>query len=251
MGASEVHVIYRRCCEDMPAYQEEFEAAQEEGVIFHFLTNPTRVLGDDHVTGVECVEEAQGEFDPSGRRCPLPVAESEFVIGLDVLIPAIGQTPDQDWVGGEAEVELQRGNTFAVSEALGTSRPGVFAAGDAVLGPATVVEAVAQGNAVARAVDHYLRTGETEKVVVLPGYEVVDQPFNVDDYADARRPQVPELSVEERRDSFHEVESGMDEVTIQEECKRCLRCDLEWLEAMGLACEPMPEREAVEVVEEA
>jgi NADH-quinone oxidoreductase subunit F len=251
MGASEVHVIYRRCCEDMPAYQEEFKAAQEEGVIFHFLTNPTRVLGDGHVTGVECVEETQGEFDPSGRRCPLPVAESEFVIELDVLIPAIGQTPDQDWVDGEGEVELQRGNTFAVSEALGTSRPGVFAAGDAVLGPATVVEAVAQGNAVARAVDHYLRTGETEKVVVLPGYEVVDQPFNVDDYADARRPHRPELSVEERRDSFHEVESGMDEVTIQEECKRCLRCDLEWLEAMGLACEPMPEREAVEVYEEA
>jgi len=100
-------------------------------------------------------------------------------------------------------------------------------------------------------VDHYLRTGETEKVVVLPGYEVVDQPFNVDDYADARRPHRPELSVEERRDSFHEVESGMDEVTIQEECKRCLRCDLEWLEAMGLVCEPMPEREAVEVYEEA
>jgi NADH-quinone oxidoreductase subunit F len=251
LGAGEVHVVYRRCCEDMPAYQEEFEAAQEEGIIFHFLTNPTRVLGNGCVTGVECVREAQGEFDPSGRRCPLPVADSEFIIELDLLIPAIGQTPDQSWVGAEAGIEFQRNGTFVVGEALGTSRPGVFAAGDAVLGPATVVQAVAQGNAVARAVDHYLRTGEVEKVVTLPGYEVIEQPFNVEDYADARRPETPELPVEERQDNFREVEQAMDEVGVQGECKRCLRCDLEWLETMGLAFEPMPEREAAEVYEEA
>ena len=138
-----------------------------------------------------------------------------------------------------------------MNEALATSRPGVFAAGDAVLGPATVVEAVAQGNAVARAVDGYLRTGEVERAVMVPGYEVVDQPFNLDEYADAQRPEMPELPMEQRQGTFREVELGMDEVTIQEECKRCLRCDLEWLESMGLACEPMPDREAVEVYEEA
>ena len=251
LGASEVHVIYRRCCDDMPAYQEEFEAAQEEGIIFHFLTDPTRVLGDGHVTGVECAREAQGEFDYSGRRCPLPIADSEFVIELDILIPAIGQMPDQSWTDKDAGVELQRNGTFVVGEALGTSRSGVFAAGDAVLGPATVVEAVAQGNAVARAVDHYLETGKVENVVTLSGYEVVEQPYNLDDYADARRPEMPSLPLEERQGTFREVELGMDEAAVQEECKRCLRCDLEWLEAMGLACEPMPEREAVEVYEEA
>ena len=250
LGASEVHVIYRRCCDDMPAYEEEFEAAQAEGVIFHFLTDPTRVLGDGHVTGVECVREAQGEFDYSGRRCPLPVADSEFVIGLDILIPAIGQTPDQSWMGEEAGMDLRRNGTFVVSEALGTSRPGIFAAGDAVLGPATIVEAVAQGNAVARAVDHYLRTGEVEKVVTVAGYEVVDHPFNLDDYADAKRPEMPELPVNERQGTFREVELGLDEAAVQEECKRCLRCDLEWIEALGLACEPVPEREAAEVYEE-
>ena len=251
LGASEVNVIYRRCCDDMPAYKEEFEAAQEEGIIFHFLTDPTRVLGDGHVTGVECAREAQGEFDYSGRRCPLPIADSEFVIELDILIPAIGQMPDQSWTDKDAGVELRRNGTFVVGEALGTSRPGVFAAGDAVLGPATVVEAVAQGNAVARAVDHYLETGKVENVVTLSGYEVVEQPYNLDDYADARRPEMPSLPLEERQGTFREVELGMDEAAVQEECKRCLRCDLEWLEAMGLACEPMPEREAVEVYEEA
>ena len=242
LGASDVHVIYRRRREDMPAYKEEIEAAEAESAVFHFLTNPTRVLGDGHVTGVECLKHTLGEFDRSGRRRPLPISDSEFVIDLDVLIPAIGQAPDQSWMGGEAGIELQRNGSFAVNEALGTSRPGVFAAGDAVIGAATVIQAVAQGNAVARVVDHYLRTGTMEKMVTLTGYEVVEQPFNLEDYGDAQRPDMPELPVEQRRGSFSEVELGMDEGTIQEECKRCLRCDLEWLEMMGLAYESVPER---------
>jgi len=245
LGAGEVHLIYRRRREDMPAHEEEIVAAEAEGAIFHFLTNPTRVLGDGHVTGVECLKHSLGEFDRSGRRRPVPIPGSESVIALDVLIPAIGQSPDQGWMGEDAVVEVQRNDTFAVNDALGTSRLGVFAAGDAVLGPATVIQAVAQGNAVARAVDHYLRTGETEKLVTLPGYEVIEQPFDLEDYADAHRPEMPELSVEERQGNFREVEMGMDEGAVQEECKRCLRCDLEWLEMMGLACEAAPEREVV------
>jgi NADH-quinone oxidoreductase subunit F len=245
LGASEVHVIYRRRREDMPAYEEEIDAAEHEGVQFHYLTNPTRVLGDGHVTGVECLAHTLGDFDRSGRRRPVPISGSEFTIGLDMLIPAIGQSPEVSGLDGQ--VELQRNRTFAVDDALCTSRQGVFAAGDAVLGPATVVEAVAQGNAVARAVDHYLRTGKVEKLVTLPGYEVVNQPFNLDDYADARPPKMPELTVEERRGSFREVELGLDEKAIQEECKRCLRCDLEWLEQMGLAFEPVPVREVVDI----
>jgi hypothetical protein len=134
-----------------------------------------------------------------------------------------------------------------VNDGLCTSRPGVFAAGDAVSGPATVVEAVAQGNAVARAVDCYLRTGKVEKIVTLPGYEVVNQPFNLDDYANALPPRMPEIPPEERQGSFAEVALGMEEKVIQEECKRCLRCDLEWLEQMKLAYTPVPERQLVDV----
>jgi NADH-quinone oxidoreductase subunit F len=244
LGASEAHVIYRRREEDMPAYKEEIEAAKHEGVVFHFLTNPTRVLGDGHVTGVECLQHTLGEFDRSGRRRPVPLADSEFAIELDALIPAIGQSPD---LGGlDGQVAVRRDDTFEVNDALATSRPGVFAAGDAVSGPATVVEAVAQGNAVARAVDYYLRTGEVVKIVTLPGYEVVDQPFNLDDYAEARPPVMPELPVIERR-NFREVELGLDERAAREECKRCLRCDLEWLEEMELAFEPVPVQEVLDI----
>jgi NADH-quinone oxidoreductase subunit F len=226
----------------MPAYREEIEAAEEEGAILHLLSNPIRILGDGHVTGVECLQHTLGEFDRSGRRRPVPLSGSEFVVDLDLLIPAIGQSPDLK--GLEGLVAVRRDDTFDVDDNLCTSRPGVFAAGDAVSGPATVVEAVAQGNAVARVVDHYLRTGliPAEKMVVLPGYKVVDQPFNLEDYAEARRPHLPKVPVEERRASLDEVELGLDETSMREECKRCLRCDLEWIDEMGLAVEPVPQR---------
>jgi NADH-quinone oxidoreductase subunit F len=242
LGASQVHILYRRRREDMPAYREEIEAAEEEGAILHLLSNPIRILGDGHVTGVECLQHTLGEFDRSGRRRPVPLSGSEFVVDLDLLIPAIGQSPDLK--GLEGLVAVRRDDTFDVDDNLCTSRPGVFAAGDAVSGPATVVEAVAQGNAVARVVDHYLRTGliPAEKMVVLPGYKVVDQPFNLEDYAEARRPHLPKVPVEERRASLDEVELGLDETSMREECKRCLRCDLEWIDEMGLAVEPVPQR---------
>jgi NADH-quinone oxidoreductase subunit F len=244
LGAAEVHVIYRRRREDMPAYAEEIHAAEEEGATFHFLTNPTRVLGGGSVEGVECLKHTLGEFDRSGRRRPVPLSGSEFVIELDVLIPAIGQMPDVDGLAGQ--VEVRRDSTLAVSDALATNRTGVFAAGDAVLGPASVVQAVAQGNEVARTVDGFLRTGETERIITLPGYEVVEQQFNLDDYSEALRPTMPELPVHGRKGSFAEVELGMSEEVVREECKRCLRCDLEWLGEMGLAFRPVAPR----VVEE-
>jgi NADH-quinone oxidoreductase subunit F len=247
LGASEVHVIYRRRREEMPAYEEEVHAAEQEGAVFHFLTNPTRVLGDGRVTGVECLKHTLGDFDRSGRRRPIPLSGSEFTIDLDLLIPAIGQTTDATGLDGETGIAIRRDSTFDVNEALCTSRPGVFAAGDAITGPATIVEAVAQGNSVARAVDHYLRTGEVEKIVTIPGYEVVNQPFNLDDYAQARPPEMPELSIDERRGSFGEVELGLDERAAQEECKRCLRCDLEWLQELDLTLAAVPERKLVEV----
>ncbi|MDY7040313.1 MAG: FAD-dependent oxidoreductase [Chloroflexota bacterium] len=246
LGASEVHLIYRRTRQDMPAHKEEIEAAEAEGTIFNFLTNPVRVIGENgKVTGVEVQNQVLGEFDRSARRRPAPEESSNFVIEVDVLVPAIGQAVDLSWTDGSG-IESNRNTTFAVNDSLATTRPGVFAAGDAVSGPATVIQAVAQGNQVAIQVDHYLRTGKTEKIPVIAGYEVVEQPFDLEEYADARRPQMPELAVDERRGNFDEVELGMDEVSIREECKRCLRCDLEWLETEGLAFEPVPDRALVE-----
>ena len=246
LGASEVHLVYRRSRADMPARDDEVEAAEKEGIQFHFLTNPTRVLGEAQVTGVELVRQELGKFDASGRQRPAPIPGSEFTLDVDVLIPAIGQEPDLVCVEGENDIETQRGGTFVVGDGLATTRPGVFAAGDAVLGPATVIEAVAQGNHVADEVDHYLRTGRVEKVVVKPGYEVIEQRFDMEQYYKAVRPKVVECTIEERRGNFDEVELLLDERTIQEECKRCIRCDLEWMETMGLVLAPAAERVLVQ-----
>jgi len=250
LGASEVHLIYRRQREQMPAYADEVEAALEEGIQFHLLTNPTRILGDGSVTGIECLRYELGEFDRSGRRRPVPIKGSEFVMELDVVIPAIGQEPDLACLDPDVDactacgMDIQRDSTIVVDRSLSTTREGVFAAGDLVLGPASVIEAVAQGNKVARAVDQYLRTGSARDLpVLLPGYEAVEQQFNLDDYADAVRPELNMLPAAQRR-SFDEVELTLPEETIREECKRCLRCDLEWLDMRKLPPTPQPDRPA-------
>jgi len=233
LGAGSVDVLYRRQRADMPAHLEEIESAIRENTHFHFLANPIKILGEAHVTGVVVQRQTLAEFDSSGRRKPVPAENDEFTLEIDVLIPAIGQTTDLDWMNNE-NIETTRSSAFAVKEAFNTTRPGVFAAGDAVSGPATVVQAVAHGNLVAVAVDHWLQTGE----IVKPHYETprpdIEQPYNLDDYADAPRPQIPEIKVIERIGNFNEVETGFDEQTAQEEAKRCLRCDLEWLDLMKI-----------------
>jgi NADH-quinone oxidoreductase subunit F len=233
LGAKEVHVIYRRQREAMPAYAEEVKAALDEGIKFHFLANPVKVLGEGFVTGLVIQRQRLGEFDAGGRRRPIPVDGDEFTLDVDMVIPAIGQTTDTAWMQ-DTGISATRSSTFVVNEALATTRPGVFAAGDAVSGPATVVEAVAQGNQVAVAVDHWLKTGEYAK----PRYETprpdIAQLYNLDEYANARRPHVPELALDGRIGTFSEIELGFDERTVREEAKRCLRCDLEWLDYMKL-----------------
>ncbi|MFH1929520.1 MAG: NADH-ubiquinone oxidoreductase-F iron-sulfur binding region domain-containing protein, partial [Chloroflexota bacterium] len=115
LGASEVHLVYRRTRKEMPAHKEEIEAAVAEGIQFHFLTNPTRVLGKGkQMTGVEFLRHELGDFDRSGRRRPLPIPGSEFVLDLDVLIPAIGQQPDISCLSDKDEIETNRNATFAV-----------------------------------------------------------------------------------------------------------------------------------------
>jgi NADH-quinone oxidoreductase subunit F len=235
LNAAEVHIVYRREEKDMPATREEVDGAMEEGVQFHFLVTPVAVLGDESVSGVRLQRQTLGDFDRSGRRSPVPIPGSEFNMGCDVLVPAIGQVT---WVD-DASLAMHRKSTFDVGKAFETNVPGVFAAGDAVSGPATVVQGVAHGNQVALAVDAWLTTGQLGDVYYHPKRHDISQLFNVEDYANARRPAPPMLSAEERRTrgGFEEVEGVYDERTVQEECKRCLRCDLEWLERIG---EPMP-----------
>jgi len=231
LGASEVHLVYRRTREDMPAQDLEIEEAVEEGLQMHFLVNPTQILGNGKVEGVELIRQQLGEFDSSARRRPSPIEGSEFVLDADVVIAAIGQSTEVDCADG-CGVEFNRNTTVQVNRQLQTTREGVFAAGDVVLGPATIVEAVAQGNKAALAIDTYLRSGgngnghePTRKEWLA--YDTVELSWNMEDYAEAKRVVMPVQDPAVRARNWKEVELGLDEQACREECKRCLRCDLE------------------------
>ncbi len=243
MGAREVHVMYRRTGDDMPATHlpEEIEAALHEGVRIHTLVNPVAIIGDEHVKGVTLQRQRLVEFDNSARRKPAPFGDT-YTLNVDYLIPAIGQTPDLSWMNF-GEVDTTRSRTFAVGDGYNTNRKGLFAAGDAVSGPATIVQAIAQGNLVAVAVDEWIRTGKIVKPQLPDARHDVPQLHDLEAYADARRPEVPRLAVDKREQNMQEVELGLCEEAACGEARRCLRCDLEWLEVMGL---PKPDGQTAE-----
>jgi NADH-quinone oxidoreductase subunit F len=227
LGASQVHVIYRRTRRDMPAYLEEIEAAEQEGIIFHYLAAPVRILGDDRITGIEIQHQQLSDFDTSGRRRPIPIEASTFVLKIEALIEAIGQQPDHECISAAA-VETNRNATVRVGKNLETSRQGVFAVGDVVSGPASVIEAVAQGNRAAEAVDQYLRTGTMTKIAMALDVHLPELSWKMEDYGQATRIHAGHLPVSERSGNFREVELPADEEKVCNEAKRCLRCDLEW-----------------------
>lgn len=237
LGAADVHLLFRSERDDMTAMPEEIAAAEEDGVHFHFLVSRVEVLGEQSVTGVEALRQRLGEIDESGRRRPEPIPGTEFQLPCDIVIPAIGE--EATWVEDES-LGLHHRGLFHVGKAADIDAPGVFAAGDAVTGPSTVVRAVAQGNLVAQSVDDWIQTGELGETYVRPKRHDIVQLYDLDAYAKARRPAPLKLTPEQRRargERFDERESLWDERTVQEECKRCLRCDLEWLQRVG---EPLP-----------
>ncbi|HET8529455.1 MAG TPA: FAD-dependent oxidoreductase [Gaiellaceae bacterium] len=152
LGADDVTLVYRRSRRELPAYPHEVEDAEAEGVHFQWLAAPTRILGDAHVTGLECVLMALGEPDESGRRRPAPIEHSEFVLAADTVVKAIGQRGHEHVAG----LRLAHGSLVVDGEGR-TSDPKVFAGGDAVNGGASAVEAVRAGRDAARAIDGWLR----------------------------------------------------------------------------------------------
>jgi len=224
LGASEVHLVYRRERADMPANAEEVAAAEREGIILHTLTDPTRIIGDGRVEGMICQHQTLGEFDASGRRKFVPVKGLDFTLDVDVVIPAIGQTADTSPLEHDVESE-----TFQVARdgTIKPLRPGVFVAGDAATGPATVVEAVATGNASAVAVDNYIQGTANTVASKLGSYRTIPLAHNMEDFAEAKRAVMPVLSIKERVGNFAEVERGFSEEVAKNEARRCLRCDLE------------------------
>ena len=163
LGAENVYLVYRRSRAEMPARAEEAHHAEEEGIDFRLLTNPIRVVGDENgwVKGIEVVKQQLGEPDASGRRRPMDIPGSNYIIDVDVVIIAIGQGPNPILTQSGAGLELRKsGNIVADPETGKTSRKGVFAGGDIVTGAATVILAMGAGRKAAAAMDEYLKTGQ-------------------------------------------------------------------------------------------
>ncbi len=225
LGASEVKLLYRRSREQMPADPAEVEQALEEGVELCFLLAPTRIDRAKKQLQVTCVRFELGEPDASGRPRPVPVEGSESTVQLDTLISAIGQAPQ---VPDDFRVRIGRGSTIHVDPVtLLTNRPGVFAGGDAVTGPATVTQALAAGRLAAWRIDEYL-----QHRYPLP-HEVSKEPVSqdllpktVEAIRRAHRVEPPHVAPEARVRDFSPVELIYDWETAVEEARRCLRCGM-------------------------
>ncbi len=231
LGCEKVTIIYRREKEEMPATEEEIEEAEREGIIIETLTAPVRVLSRrGAVIGVECVRMRPGDYDESGRRIPVPIPASEFVIDVDMLIPAVGQAPDLSFLPPDSKLERTKWETLEVdSNTLATNISGIFAGGDFVTGPTYIIEAIAAGRRGAVAIDKYL-SGDTTRVVFADKRERAPEPMEdaLKDVAEMKpRVRMPTAPPEERVKDFREIELGFTEEEAFEEAKRCLRCDLE------------------------
>jgi len=228
LGAQRVTLLYRRSRTEMPAYNYEVEEAEKEGIEFIFLAAPTRFIGKNgRVTALEYVHMSLAEPDETGRRRPVPIEGSETIIEVDQVIPAIGQTPEPEFLTA-LELEFDgRGRIATRDQTLATSRPKVFAGGDCILGPASFVEAVAHGRKAAESIRSYLEHGGLREV------KLQERPLdpNLTDEEKKRafpieRQQMPLLPPEKRRGNFAEVNLGFTEEMAGAEGRRCLSCSL-------------------------
>ncbi len=234
MGASEVSIVYRRSENEMPANVEEVEETREEGINFFFLTQPIEILSrDGKMTGLRCLRMELGEPDTSGRRRPIPIEGSEFEIEADNIIPAIGQKSVLDFVSPNLGIEVTRRGTIKVDpKTMMSTLPGVFAAGDAVSGPLTVVHGLAGGKRAAKMIHEYLTTGKcrlSEEHRMEDLIASIEKDFGV--LVTARHPAREggphpdrKIDVQDRITSFVEVSSGFTQRSSFIEASRCLRC---------------------------
>jgi ferredoxin/coenzyme F420-reducing hydrogenase delta subunit len=229
LGANEVHILYRRSLEEMPAAKEEIEEAVHEGVQMAYLTSPVEVLGEaGKVSALKCIRNELGEPDAGGRRSPTPVAGSEFMLNVDTVIAAIGQGLESSFLSNEPELG-EKGNRIVAKDphTLATSQPGVFAGGDAVTGPATAVAAIAAGKRAAWGIDLYLK----EKSEALPESEQDVEPQRISGPVIGKttkfsRCQNTSLPVSSRLSGFDEVAAVFSEDLATMEALRCLHCHL-------------------------
>ncbi len=228
-GAKEVKIIYRRTEDEMPAEKYEVEDAKHEGVEIITLTAPKKITESNGKKQLECIKMTLGELDRSGRRRPVSVEGSEFIIEADTIIGAIGQSTNTQFLYNDLPVKLNKWGDIKIDgRTMQTSVEKVFSGGDCVTGPATVIQAVGAGRRAAEAMHCFLTEGyvREEKAEYnssrgtledLPRWEFEEMPK-------LPRSKMPALEVEARKNNFHEVELGLTAEQVREEARRCLRC---------------------------
>lgn len=224
LGAKEVTLVYRRSHVEIPAIPGEVEDAKKEGIRFMLLTNPVEILhSKNQLTGVRCVKMRLGEPDHSGRRRPVPIPNSEFTMAVDEMIIAVGQSADQRGVQMGLECN-EWGLVKADPVTLETNIPGVFAGGDIVLGPLTVVKAVGHGKSAAESIDRYIQGHDIKEGRVSERHRVQSFEVPKENMPIEGRASMPKSGVTARTRDFSEVELGFSDKTAMAEAERCLGC---------------------------
>ena len=232
IGKADVNLVYRRTKKEMPADHVEIHDAEEEGVKFHYLCNPVRIIEKEgKVVGMECIRMELGEPDESGRRRPVPIKGSEFFIEADIAIPAIGQAIDLSFLEEKDGVKTTKRSTIAIQEGTFlTSRPGIFSAGDCVTGPDVLVRAAGHGKRAAEKIDLFLRgmevkESEEERLEgLVEKIKVYNKNEKIGISGGQKRATLNMLPPDSRKWIFDEVEEGFSIPVAQKEAERCLRC---------------------------
>ena len=249
-GVRQVIMFYRRTRDEMPAFAEEIEAALQEGIQLETLVSPIGILSESgKLSGIECINNELGPIDETGRRRPVAIPGTQHIVLLDTLIVAISEGSDIDCltVAGANRVDVDdgKGVVQVTMDTLETNRPGVFAGGDVVTGPNTVVDAIAAGKKVAVMIDRYMRHQPLRQEAQRKTPTVYVEPVKGEEKGaeTLTRIETPRLTRESRRKSFAEVEITLSAEDARREASRCLRCDLEFTR-------PLPDHTHAEVHEE-
>jgi len=222
LGAHKVHILYRRTREEMPADKREIIDALEEGVVLHELVAPVRIIGTKSVSRIECVRMKPGRFGKDGRRVPVIIPDSNFMMDIDMAIPAVSQYSDFPFIT-KTEVGITDWGTFIVdSDTQMTTQAGIFAGGDVARGSDVVITAIADGKNAARSIDKYL--GGKGTLNIGEPIDIPDKGIEEGITVEHERLQMRYLDLEQRQGNFEEVPQGFHKLNALAEAMRCLQC---------------------------
>jgi len=244
-GADNVYILYRRSLQEMPAHEVEVEDALAEGIDIQYLVSPTKIIGKDgKVVGIECLRNELGEKDAQGRRRPVPVEGSEFILEVDTIMSAISRVPEIDWLEPtEVEVHTKWG-TIETDPLTGeTSMPNVYAAGDVSLGADIAIAAIGGGKRAAITIDAAFRgidVKEAHRRGTIPAMVKAE-------YLDESRGKMPKLPGSKRKSNYDEVDLGLPKEQALIDAKRCLSCETNTCIGCNICAESCPS-EAIKIV---